>query len=578
MVEGPPGRQSFESVGDRSGVGRAAPRDDERGLRRRSYLEALPGAAAIVECEAGHIVSFDRNRAFDEIGGEIGGDLDGRPVAALPSRGLVGAIRDFIIDGGAISEFGWTDGAEPDARYFSVRLARLHNEVPGQHRCLLTVVERTSEVATARSLRSEMMRDALTGLPNRVAFTEAVEAAMGTRFAVIIVDLERFSQLNDSLGTLVGDELIVTTARRLVAGTRPGDVLARLGGDEFGVLLSVAGEEADDALHAARRIVDTLSAPFRLSDLQIRVGVAVGVALPGDGGSVGDDVVRNAQFALKQAKKSGRIELYQPNEAVAARRRFSLETDLRRAIENGDLTLAYQPLIDLASGRVAGFEALARWQHPALGEIPPTEFIPVAEESGLIVPLGRWALSSAVETLAHWDRAGGSRLPCDITVNMSAIQLARDDVAAAVADVLERNRIDGRRLTIELTESAIVKEPERVSRVLSALKALRVRIAMDDFGTGYSSLSSLQKLPIDMLKIDRSFVAAMLDDRDSVAIVRAVLSLANALDMATIGEGVETKALADTLAALGCSYGQGFHYAPPLGRDEALAYFLSRNA
>ena len=575
MAEGPLDRRIFRngSIDEVPARGH-----DSRALRRRSFLEALPFAAAIIERSGDEIVAIHRNQRFDQLKHGIGETMTGKPVSSLPGEGLAGAIRDFIVGGSAINEFDWLDRGGPDARQFSIRLARLDGFGDGEHRCLLTVVERTAEIATERALRSEMLHDSLTGLPNRIAFTEAVEAAMGTSFAVIIVDLERFSQLNDSLGTLVGDELIVTTARRLVAGTRPGDMLARLGGDEFGVLLPLAEDGVDDALCAARRIVETLSAPFRLSDLQIRVGVAIGVALPSDGSALGDDVVRNAQFALKQAKKSGRIELYQPSEAVAVRRRFSLESKLRRAIENGELTLAYQPLIDLASGRVAGFEALSRWTDEELGEISPDEFIPVAEESGLIVPLGRWALSTAAGTLARWDRGGGGPLPCRLAVNLSAIQLVRDDVAGVVAEVLERAGIDGRRLTIELTESAIVREPERISRVLLALKALKVQIAMDDFGTGYSSLSYLQKLPIDMLKIDRSFVAAMLEDRDSVVIVRAVLSLANALGMATIGEGVETKALADTLAALGCSYGQGFYFAPPLETDEALAYFLSRNA
>jgi EAL domain-containing protein (putative c-di-GMP-specific phosphodiesterase class I) len=285
-----------------------------------------------------------------------------------------------------------------------------------------------------------------------------------------------------------------------------------------------------------------------------------------------EDLVRNAQVALKRAKQSGRVEVYQQGEVAVVRRRFSMETELRRAIEAGTLTLSYQPLIDLQNDRLAGFEALARWSHPEQGPISPTDFISVAEESGLIVPLGRWALNEAMQTLRRWDEVMGTELPIYIGVNVSAVQLVRDDIAEVARNALEFNQLDGSRLMLELTESAIIGDPERSGRLLNRLKGLNTTIAMDDFGTGYSSLAYLQKLPIDVLKIDRSFVTGMLADRDSIAIVRAILSLASALGMQTTAEGIETAELAQTLAALGCSYGQGFYYSRPLGADAALAY------
>jgi diguanylate cyclase (GGDEF)-like protein len=428
-----------------------------------------------------------------------------------------------------------------------------------------------------------MLHDSLTGLPNRVAFNEAVDSAMeqeaggGHACAVLVVDLTRFSRVNECMGALAGDELIITVARRLISALRAGDILARLGGDEFGILLRLT-DGPGDALHAARRIQATLSTPFRLSDLEIRIDCAVGCALVSNRISVSEDLVRNAQFAMKRAKASGRVEVYQPGEVVAARRRFSLETELRRAIERDELRLAYQPLIELETGRVAGFEALARWTHPERGEISPVEFIPVAEESGLIVPLGRWALTSATTTLADWDRTAGRKLPVYFGVNVSAVQLHRDNLTAAVRSALDDSGLSGDRLTIELTESCIIADPERAMRVLHDLKAFTAKIAMDDFGTGYSSLAYLQRLPIDILKIDRSFVSGILADRDAMAIVRAVLSLADALGMETTAEGVENAELAQTLAALGCTCAQGFHFARPLSSENALRYLLDRNA
>jgi predicted signal transduction protein with EAL and GGDEF domain len=330
-----------------------------------------------------------------------------------------------------------------------------------------------------------------------------------------------------------------------------------------------------DALKAATRIQDAMNAPFRLSELEIKVDCAIGLALMQPGQDA-EELFRNAQFAVKQAKASGRPEVYEPKEASLARRRFSIETELRRALEADQLSMSYQPLVCLRTGEVSGFEALARWQHPERGEISPNEFIPVAEESGLILHLGRWAMDKALSTLAAWDSEAGRILPFTVAVNLSAIQVARDDITAMVGGALRSSGLTGDRLTLELTESAIVQDPRRATRVFDALKALDARVAMDDFGTGYSSLAYLQRLPIDVLKIDRSFVSGMMMDPDSVSIVRAVLSLAEALGMSTTAEGVESRELATTLAALGCVSGQGYFFARPLEPAEALPFWRSR--
>ncbi|WP_197277282.1 putative bifunctional diguanylate cyclase/phosphodiesterase [Sphingomonas profundi] len=557
---------------------------------RQDYLNALPIAAAIVVDLEGAPMIVAANEQYDLLdSAAVTPPRGARPDAVADLRPLIereplrSSVRAFLLTDHAATQFDWHDGGPIGGHHFVVRLARLTTSADQERRCILSLVDRTAEVENARSLRAGMLHDSLTGLPNRVAFNEAVEQAIaeadGTpRIAVLVIDLTRFSRINESMGSLAGDELIITVARRLLRTLRGGDVLARTGGDEFAILFRLSDSGGDDALVAAGRLQATMAAPFRLSDLEIRIDCAVGCALVNELVADAEDLIRNAQLALKRAKQSGRIEIYRHGEVSAARRRLSLETELRRAIENGDLSLAFQPLIDLGSGRVSSFEALARWEHPTRGAISPVEFIPVAEESGLIIPLGRWALDAAVRTLTDWDDATATSLNAHVAVNVSAIQLARDDVVAAVKAVLARPGIGGERLTLELTESAIIGDPENATRTLQGLKDLAATIAMDDFGTGYSSLAYLQKLPIDMLKIDRSFVSGMLADRDSVAIVRAVLSLADALGMATTAEGVETAELAQTLAALGCTMGQGYYFARPLSADAALAYWLSRNS
>ena len=549
---------------------------------RQDYLDALPIAAGIVVLAEDGAVIDAANELFRQVA-EYDERMGERQVAhiRLLSRGQIGQrLAAFLKSAEPAHQFDATDGRGPGGRHFTIRLARLRPTPGATRRCLITLIDKTAQVETERNLRSEMLRDSLTGLPNRLAFTERIEEYLEDpdfrpgSYAVLVIDMTRFSRVNECMGAIAGDELLITFARRLFSALRPSDVLARTAGDEFGVLLRL-DKGVDDALRAAERIKAVLTLPFRLSELEIKVDCAIGCAILTESVEFAEEVLRNAQFALKRAKKSGRTRIYEINQAKAARRRFSIETELRRAIENEALTLAYQPLVALATGRLAGFEALARWDHEEQGVISPTEFIPVAEESGLIIPLGRWALGEATRTLAAWDRQVGRPLPISLAVNMSAIQVARDDVATAVATALATSGLAGDRLTLELTESAIIQDPVRATAVLTQLKALGTRLAMDDFGTGYTSLAYLQRLPIDILKIDRSFVSAMLGDKDATAIVRAVLSLAAALGMETTAEGVETAALAEELKSLGCSYGQGFHFAEPLDADAALAYFSS---
>ena len=556
----------------------------------RRLLDALPIAAAVVgRTPRGVLKLLDRNPRFDEVMAAIG---DERIVAGDFSGCVQTQIADlmtaFLADFAAPDETYFAVGDALATRHFRVKLSPLAADPVFGPRLLVSLVDRTVEVRSEKTLRDEMLRDSLTGLPNRLGFTDTIErigeigiaadARPARDHAVLVVDLLRFSRINESMGSMAGDELLITFARRLMSTLRGGDLLARTGGNEFGVLVG-ARHGSNDAIAAAERIRTVTATPFRLSEMEIKVECAIGIALM-QPGQDSEELFRSAQFAVKQAKASGRPQVYKPEEASAARRRFSIETELRRALDRDELRLAYQPLIDLKTGQVSGFEALARWTHEDRGEISPTEFIPVAEESGLILSLGRWVMDKAAATIAGWDAHDGSGcpLPISVAVNLSAIQVARDDIAEMVEGTLRTHALHGSRLALELTESAIVQDPRRATKLFEALKALDTTVAMDDFGTGYSSLAYLQRLPIDVLKIDRSFVTGMIGDRDSIAIVRAVLSLAEALGMETTAEGIESRELVEVLTALGCTTGQGFHFARPLTAEAALAFWQERHA
>lgn len=553
---------------------------------RQDYIDALPIAAAILcqdVCGRSYVDLanglFLNTVAWDP-------ETDGcwtEEIEFFAATMIGEAMRDFFEQGETACQFEARDDRGINGRCFTVRLATLKPTPYAPQRCLISLVDKTLQVETEKNLRAEMLRDSLSGLPNRVAFNERVESILADPLykegshAVLVIDMTRFSRVNECVGALAGDELLITFARRLFSALRPGDFLARTGGDEFGILVRLH-KGVEDALRFAARIESVLASPFRLSGMEIGVDCAIGCALLTGKVDMAEEILRNAQFALKRAKCSGRTQLYKPDEAKAALRRFKIETELRRAIEADQLELALQPLVDLSTGAITGFEALARWDNGDEGAIAPSEFIEVAEESGLIVPLGRWALNAALEALSEWDRAAGQQLPIYIAVNLSAVQIQRDEVPAMVADALRTHGIGGNRLMLELTESAIVHDPERATEVLAAMKALDVRIAMDDFGSGYTSLAYLQRLPIDLLKIDSSFVSRMLDDPDSAAIVKAVLSLAGALGLATTAEGIECEELAQALTKLGCTYGQGYHFSEPLEPAAALDHWLSRKA
>jgi diguanylate cyclase (GGDEF)-like protein len=537
-------------------------------------LDLLPIPAAVIEWREDGFVFETVNGQFRRAG--LGTVAETSPITRL----LGGRITQFLQSDDTQLEFSWQFGEAIDARHFRVMFAR-RAALRSVQRCLITLVDETGAQRTETSLRREMLTDSLTGLPNRGGFGDELEASITGETqaarAVMIVNLDRFSRVNACMGALAGDELLISVARRIKGALRGGDTLARIGGDEFGILIGIDGGPGD-ALHVAYRIQAALATPFRLSDFEIRVDCSIGIALGHEEIEEPEDLIRHAQFAVKRSKKTGQAEVYQDSVFDIVRTQFGIETELRRAVENGTMNLFFQPICDLSSGNIVSFEALSRWTLDDGTEIPPADFIPVAEESGLIVPLGRWAMGEATRTISLWDAAAGGHCGANIAVNLSAIQLQRDQIAPMVESALTAHGVSGDRLMLELTESAIVSDPDRIASTMYALKQLGTTLAMDDFGTGYSNLAYLQKLPIDVLKIDRSFVSGMLADRDKVAIVRAILSLAQALGMRTTAEGIETNELAQTLAALGCSYGQGYLYSRPLDRDAAYALLMGRNA
>ncbi|MFC4292314.1 putative bifunctional diguanylate cyclase/phosphodiesterase [Sphingorhabdus arenilitoris] len=543
-----------------------------------AWIKSLPIAAAVVQQSSDIASLISTNHLFDAL------------IARMEhERGL-----DLENLASRISKMNREKRESHFERWQSLdSISRLELEIniarygDGQDMYLLTMVDRTAEVISRINLRREMLNDSLTGFFNRSGFEEEIELTIknlskrdgqsSARYAVLLIDLARFSRINESVGAMAGDELIITVARRLNSRIRSNEILCRLGGNEF-ALFVLLDDEASNVENIAARLNDAFAQPCQLSNLEIQVECAFAAAIGNSETDDPMDTLRFAQIALKRAKRSKRFELYAPGAVDNAQRRFSLETDLRRAIQRGELELHYQPLMDLETGAINGFEALARWEHPDLGFISPVDFIPVAEESGLIVPLGRWALQEAARTIADWDSRAEHELPFKISVNMSAVQMLRDDVTEAVSQAIHGAGITGDRLTIELTESAFVDDPDGAKRILESLKALDTNLAMDDFGTGYSNLAYLQKLPIDVLKIDRSFIAEMLTDRDKQAIVSTVLSLASALGMKTTAEGIESEAISDVLKSLGCSVGQGYYYAKPLTNDAAYSFLEASRA
>ena len=454
----------------------------------------------------------------------------------------------------------------------------LNNYIAEQER-ISRVLEETKE-----HFRHAAFHDSLTGLPNRAMFTELLKAEIessqrpdGHMFAVLFLDLDRFKNINDSLGHTHGDLLLVAFAERLERTLRPVDTLARFGGDEFAILVS-GMTDATDAVRVAQRIQDELSQPFVLDKNSAFATASIGIALSSSGYDRPEDILRDADIAMYRAKENGkaRYELFDSGMHARAVSRLQLESDLRQAIEQKEFCVYYQPIVCLQTGSLAGFEALVRWNHPRRGVVSPADFIPVAEETGLIVPIGEWVLSEACSQVRQWQIDSPSHRSLSLSVNLSARQVAQPDLLERIKEALGTSKLNPHCLKLEITESVVMENAEAAALMFKQLRSLGVQLSIDDFGTGYSSLSYLHRFPLNYLKIDRSFVMRLTTDNDN-AIVRTISTLARNLGMEVIAEGIETEEQYHQLKMLGCEYGQGYLFSRPVAGD-GVAHLLEQDS
>ena len=426
----------------------------------------------------------------------------------------------------------------------------------------------TDRKATEARIQHMAMHDPLTGLPNRLLFSERLSQQLGTAetlgpgLAVHCVDFDNFKEINDALGHPIGDALLIAMAQRLQRCVRGSDTIARIGGDEFAVIQCDVAQP-QDAARLAENLRRAVQEPFLIEEHEIATTITIGISLAPRDGDLPDDLIKNADLALYQAKTEGRgsQRFFRPEMNERAKRRLKLAGDLRRALERREFELHYQPKVDLASRRISGLEALLRWPHPEHGMVPPGEFIPVAEETGLILPVGTFVLKTACRQLRCWLDDG--LVPVPVAVNLSAAQFARQDLVGSIQQLLEECRLEPRLLELEITESVLARSASQISTVLDRLRALGVSIALDDFGTGYSSLSYLHRFPIDRIKIDKSFISRICHDQNSRSIVEAILSLAHTLRLKTVAEGIETEEQMIWLVERGCDEVQGFYFEQP---------------
>jgi len=431
--------------------------------------------------------------------------------------------------------------------------------------------------------RHAAFHDALTGLPNRSLFTDHLRVALRRAqqnekylFGVLFLDLDRFKNINDSLGHPCGDELLKLVARRLEACIRQTDMVARFGGDEFAILLD-AIQDASDAVRVAEKVQQAISAPFKLVSHEAITTASIGVALSTSGYTEAEDIIRDADTAMYRAKDRGkaRCEIFDTAMHTRAVTLLRLESDLRRALEKDELCVYYQPIVSLASGELHGFEALVRWQHPERGIVSPDDFVPLAEETGLILPIGLRVLWDACNQLRKWQQYSLSNRDLIMSVNLSGKQLMQPDLIQRIEEVLHESQINPWHLKLEITETVVMENPELAAVTLAKLRSLGVRLSIDDFGTGYSSLSYLNRFPVDTLKIDRSFVTSMNAADENLQIVKTIVTLAGNLGMQVVAEGVETEEQLEQLRSLKCQYGQGFLFSKPLAVTDADLFVLN---
>ncbi len=548
----------------------------ESEARFRSVIESATDAIVLTDAQ-GVIISW--NRGAETIFGYSSSEILGMPISSLFANAysdihttnpevnaLVGAgllhpgstaveIQGLKSDDTELPlEISVSSWSTPDGTYYSG--------------IIRDVTERKS---LEDQLTHQALHDPLTKLPNRVLFKNRVEHALsrtersGSPVAVLFLDLDNFKTINDTLGHSAGDALLITVAERLESCLRSSDTASRLGGDEFAVLIEDTTNTKDGCL-VAERILEALRKPIDIDGKDAFIGASIGIAISSAHASTPSTLLRNADVAMYTAKSQGKNQyaLFENEMHNALIKRSELETELRSAMDHGEFELVYQPIMGLGSGRINAVEALLRWNHPRGLKIGPNEFIPIIEDANLMQPLGRWILEQACEQCAVWNREFGRIRPLAVAVNLSSRQFLDDNLFGVVSSALERSGLDAGNLILEITEGTMLQNTETTVSILNRLRDIGIRLAIDDFGTGYSSLSYLHKFPIDVLKIDKSFVDKIHNSREGAAMARAIISMSETLHLETIAEGIESKEQIATLQVLGCEMGQGYLIAHPL--------------
>ncbi|WP_417615119.1 putative bifunctional diguanylate cyclase/phosphodiesterase [Oceanisphaera sp.] len=558
-------------------------------LKAKTFTEAVVGQShdLVVACNIdGHIIHCN-NRNLEDLPWATAGlslkewhrrypcyAANGESPLSLKQLPLYRALRGEVIEAEEITI------REQDQSLHILLLSGgpIHDETGNQIGAMISAYDITAQKRLEEQLRHQAQHDNLTGLPNRLLFhdrlTQAIQLAHRSKapVTVMMLDLDRFKEVNDSLGHAAGDLLLQQVTRRLQLCLRAHDTLARLGGDEFAIVLVPTQHDVPFSPQTvAKRILEQLTQPFWLHEQQVRISVSIGIAQYPEDGQTSETLLLNADAAMYQAKAEGRnaYHCYQPELNQEALTRLTLENDLAQALERNQFSVHYQPLVQAANGRCVAVEALLRWQHPVRGPISPAEFIPLAERSGLIVPLGEWVLRTACSQLQHWQQQGLPLLR--VSVNLSERQLHQPDLVKRIAQILQETRLPAGSLELELTESMLIQGNESILILLASIRQLGVQLAIDDFGTGYSSLSYLKQFPVSRLKLDRSFVQDI--PRDTVLSL-AIIELAHRLHMKVVAEGVENEAQRDFLIAHGCDELQGFLFSRAVPADE-LAQLLA---
>jgi diguanylate cyclase (GGDEF)-like protein/PAS domain S-box-containing protein len=502
-------------------------------------------------------------------------DRDLTVFGKVAGKALGEALGRAAFLSGEIARVEWTlEDAAGRARQAESSITNLLLD-PNVEAFVLNTRDETDRVALQSQLRHQAFHDPLTGLSNRALLSDRASQAFarslrtGADVAVIVVDLDEFKLINDNLGHQLGDALLREVAKRLQAAARPEDTVARIGGDEFLVLVDAVGS-LDEALSLAERLRGALEARFVLDGVEHAVTASIGVAVGRASSTSFDQLLCDADMAMYSVKAGGRdaVQQFQPSMHERARERFRLQADLGKALERDEFWLLYQPEFDATGEQLEGFEALIRWNHPTRGLVRPDLFIPYADDSGLIVPIGRWVLREALREAAGWDALSATAEPLSIAVNVSAVQLKAPSLLADVQDALEQSKIEPSRVVLEITEHSLVEDSQTVIGVLDGLKKLGVRLAIDDFGTGYASLSYLQRMPVDILKIDQSFVQASVADARGRELLEAIVAIGQSMSLETIAEGVEHAAQLELVQDMGCDLVQGFLLGRPLSLYE----------